>query len=76
MRETRAEPGAPAPLRAWRALRRHPVMVGIVLAGAVAGGVLAVVYELGDFTPTGRALAGAFAGAWFAMFPLGFRMFE
>ena len=56
--------------------RDNPVAVVIVLVGAVAGGTLAVHYEIGDMTPLGRALAGAFAGGWFGLFPLGFRLYE
>jgi len=63
-------------LAAW--CRRHPLAVVVFVAGAAAGASLCVALEIG---PAGmpvwkRALGGALAGAWFGMFPLGFRLFD
>jgi hypothetical protein len=61
---------------AW--CRRNPIVVVVFVGGAAAGAGLTVGLEIG---PAGmpvwkRALGGALAGAWFGMFPLGFRLFE
>ncbi len=56
--------------------RENIVAVVIVLIAAIAGGVLCVHFEIGDMSPLGRAFAGAFAGGWFGLFPLGFRLYE
>lgn len=65
-----------AKLLGW--CREHPVTALVVAGGTVAGCVLAVHFELGgpDLSPWKRALGGAVAGAWLAMFPLGFRLFD
>lgn len=64
--------------RLWRLCRRHPVASAVFLLGAIAGAGAAVWIPLGpeDMSPLARALGGALAGAWLAMFPLGFRLFE
>lgn len=58
--------------------REHPVTALAFGGGTVAGAVLAVHFELGgaDLAVWKRALGGAVAGAWLAMFPLGFRLFD
>jgi hypothetical protein len=64
--------------RAWTWCRRNPVTCVVFLFGAVAGSVSAVVFQVGpeEMATWKRAVGGAFAGAWLAMFPLGFRLFE
>ena len=61
---------------AW--CRRNPFTCAVFLFGAAAGAVSAVAFEVGpaEMAAWKRALGGAFAGAWLAMFPLGFRLFE
>ncbi len=62
----------------WRWCRQHPVTVVVFLGGTVAGATCAVVFELGpeEMATWKRALGGALAGAWLAMFPLGVRLFD
>jgi hypothetical protein len=50
----------------------------VFLLGSAAGAVAAVKFEVGpeEMATWKRALGGALAGAWLAMFPLGFRLFE
>jgi len=61
---------------AW--CRRNPFTCAVFVLGATAGAVSAVVFEIGpdEMATWKRALGGALAGAWLAMFPLGFRLFE
>ena len=61
---------------AW--CRRNPFTCAVFVLGASAGAVSAVVFEIGpdEMATWKRALGGALAGAWLAMFPLGFRLFE
>ena len=63
---------------ALRWCRRNPVAVAALVGGAAAGAGLAVGFEIGpdEMATWKRALGGALAGAWFGMFPLGFRLFE
>jgi hypothetical protein len=58
--------------------RRHPFTCAVFAAGSVAGAISAVLFEIGpaEMATWKRALGGAFAGAWLAMFPLGFRLFD
>ena len=58
--------------------RRNPFTCAVVVVGTTAGAVSAVVFQLGpeEMATWKRALGGALAGAWLAMFPLGFRLFE
>ena len=69
-------PGRLSTLWAW--CREHPVTTIAFAVGTAAGAVSAVVFELGpeDMATWKRALGGALAGAWLAMFPLGFRLFD
>ena len=64
--------------RFWAWCRRNPFTCAVFVLGATAGSVCAVVFEIGpeEMAIWKRALGGAFAGAWLAMFPLGFRLFE
>ncbi len=64
--------------RLWRFVRSHPVTTGVFVFGAVAGATAAICIPLGSegLSPVARGLAGALLGAWLAMFPLGFRLFE
>ena len=61
---------------AW--CRRNPFTCAVFVIGATAGAISAVSFELGpeEMAVWKRALGGALAGAWLAMFPLGFRLFE
>ena len=61
---------------AW--CRRNPFTCAVFVAGATAGAVSAVTFEIGpeEMATWKRAFGGALAGAWLAMFPLGFRLFE
>jgi len=65
-----------ARLLSW--CREHPVTALVFAGGTVAGSVLAMHFELGgpELATWKRALGGALAGAWLAMFPLGFRLFD
>ena len=58
--------------------RRNPFACAVFALGAAAGAGCAVKFEIGpaEMATWKRALGGAFAGAWLAMFPLGFRLFE
>ncbi len=43
---------------------------------SMGGATLALVLPVSEtMTPLQRALGGAFTGAWFAMFPIGFRLY-
>ena len=61
---------------AW--CRRNQFTCVVFVLGATAGAVSAVAFEIGpeEMATWKRALGGALAGAWLAMFPLGFRLFE
>ena len=61
---------------AWA--RRNPFTCAVFVLGAAAGATSAVTFELGpeEMATWKRALGGGLAGAWLAMFPLGFRLFE
>jgi len=65
-----------AKVLAW--CRRNPFTCAVFAVGAAAGAACAVAFEVGpaEMATWKRALGGAFAGAWLAMFPLGFRLFE
>jgi hypothetical protein len=58
--------------------RRNPFTCAVFVVGSAAGAVAAVKFEIGpeEMATWKRALGGALAGAWLAMFPLGFRLFE
>jgi hypothetical protein len=64
--------------RVWAWSREHPVTAVVFLVGAAAGAASAVALELGpaEMATWKRAFGGALAGAWLAMFPLGFRLFD
>jgi hypothetical protein len=64
--------------RAWAWCRRNPFTCAVFAIGTAAGAISAVAFEIGpaEMAPWKRALGGALAGAWLAMFPLGFRLFE
>jgi hypothetical protein len=64
--------------RGWAWCRRNPFTCTVFVLGAAAGSASAVWFEIGpeEMATWKRALGGAFAGAWLAMFPLGFRLFE
>lgn len=59
-------------------LRKHPVVVGVFFLGTISGASLAVWLPIGpeDMSPIARVIGGALLGAWLAMFPLGFRLFD
>jgi hypothetical protein len=58
--------------------RRNPFTCAVLVIGTAAGAASAVAFEIGpaEMATWKRALGGALAGAWLAMFPLGFRLFE
>ena len=58
--------------------RNHPFTCAVFAVGTAAGAASAVAFEIGpaEMANWKRALGGAIAGAWLAMFPLGFRLFE
>ena len=58
--------------------RSHPVTVGAFLVGTLGGATAAVVLPIApeSLSVTQRALGGALAGAWLAMFPIGFRLYD
>jgi len=64
--------------RVWAWCRRNPFTCAVFVLGSAAGAISAVAFEIGpeEMATWKRALGGAFAGAWLAMFPLGFRLFE
>jgi hypothetical protein len=64
--------------RLWSWCRRNPFTCAVFVLGATAGSVAAVWFEIGpeEMATWKRALGGAIAGTWLAMFPLGFRLFE
>jgi hypothetical protein len=64
--------------RVWGWCREHPVTAIVFVAGTTAGAWSAVAFQLGpeELSTWKRALGGALAGAWLAMFPLGFRLFD
>ena len=61
-----------------RVLRDNPVTTATFVIGVILGAVAAVQLELGPegMSMTKQVLGGALMGAWLAMFPLGFRLFE
>jgi hypothetical protein len=61
---------------AW--CRRNPIPCAVFAIGTAAGAIAALRFEIGpaEMATWKRALGGALAGAWLAMFPLGFRLFE
>jgi hypothetical protein len=65
-----------AGILAW--CRRNPFTCAVFAVGTAAGATAAVVFELGpeEMATWKRVLGGALAGAFFAMVPLGFRLFE
>ena len=58
--------------------RRNPFTCAVFAIGTATGATAAVVLGIGpdEMATWKRALGGALAGAWLAMFPLGFRLFE
>jgi hypothetical protein len=64
--------------RVWGWCRRNPFTCVVFVIGTAAGAVSAVAFEIGpvEMATWKRALGGGLAGAWLAMFPLGFRLFE
>ena len=56
-----AEPAAPGGVVA--ALRRHPVIVAVMVLCTLAGAVLGALYLTGDWSLARRLAAGAIAGA-------------
>jgi hypothetical protein len=64
--------------RLWAWSRENPVTAVVFVVGAIAGAVSAVAFDLGpeEMATWKRALGGALAGAWLAMFPLGVRLFD
>jgi hypothetical protein len=64
--------------RAWAFVRAHPLASALVTVGAVGGAAAGLWLPVGldDLSPAVRMLGGAVCGAWLAMFPLGFRLFE
>jgi hypothetical protein len=66
----------PFPQRALDFARENPGTTAIMGIATLAGSITAWWFEIGDLSPTGRLLGGAFAGAWFGLFPLGVRLFD
>ena len=63
-------------VRFLRMCRNNSLAVVCFSVGAVGGAVLANLLPVSDtMTPVQRALGGALCGAWFAMFPIGFRLY-
>jgi len=64
--------------KVWGWCRRNPFVCAVFAIGIAAGAVSAVAFQIGpaEMATWKRALGGALAGAWLAMFPLGFRLFE
>lgn len=62
--------------RAMKFVREHRYMVGLLMAGAVLGAIAGATIPMGDLSLVRRVLGGAVAGFYFALFPLGFRLFE
>jgi len=62
----------------WGWCRENPFTCAVFVGGTAAGAISAVAFELGpeEMATWKRALGGALAGSWLAMFPLGFRLFE
>jgi len=57
--------------------RENPYTVLVFVIFVVAGGVAGAFLPLGEsLSLARRILAGAFAGAFFAMFPVGARLFD
>ncbi len=73
-----SEASPTAPRRLLRFLRENPVTAAIVVAGAITGAAATVWLPIGpeDWSTSTRVVAGGLAGAWLAMFPLGFRLFD
>lgn len=70
------DPEPTLPRRFLRMCRNNPLAAICFTVGAVGGAILALVLPVSDtMSPVERALAGAFTGAWFAMFPIGFRLY-
>lgn len=61
--------------RVVAAARKHPVAFGLLGLGAL-GGAIGGLYVPADTHPALRALGGAIAGFYFALFPLGERLFD
>ena len=62
--------------RFLRMCRNNPLAVICFTVGTIGGAVLALVLPVSEtLTPVQRALGGALTGAWFAMFPIGFRLY-
>ena len=62
--------------RFLRMCRNNPLAALCFVLGGVGGATLALVLPVSEtMTPLQRALGGAFTGAWFAMFPIGFRLY-
>jgi hypothetical protein len=73
-----SRPDASQGARLARALREHPVTVGVFVVGVISGIVLAFVLPIApdDMPAWKRVLGGAILGGWLALFPLGFRLFD
>lgn len=73
---------APQPTRSTSSLRRliatlkrHPVTIGVIAFGAIGGALAAVWLPIDRSLPI-RIVGGAIGGAYFALFPLGARLFQ
>ena len=51
-------------------------MAGLLLVSTIAGGVAGALIPMGELSVARRCLGGAIAGFCFALFPLGFRLFD
>mgnify|MGYP000201850406 CR=1 FL=1 len=61
--------------RILQAARKHPVTFGLLVLGTLAGAIGGLYIPV-DTHPALRALGGAIAGFYFALFPLGERLFD
>jgi hypothetical protein len=77
LESTASDSGSRPPLvsRVARYARAHPVSLGLLALGVVLGAVGGLFLPI-DAPPATRALGGAIAGFYFALFPLGERLFD
>lgn len=61
--------------RILHAAQEHPYTVGLIALGTVAGGVGGAFLPV-DASLAARVLGGSIAGFYFALFPLGERLFD
>ena len=57
------------------AIKRHPMTIGVLVLGAIGGALAAAWLPIDRPLPL-RIVGGAIGGAYFALFPLGARLFQ